>query len=52
MAVMEAIRVSSSSLPLRRLVHKCVYGSTGSPRTDHSPLEISYLAVRPELVEG
>ncbi|HSB06690.1 MAG TPA: hypothetical protein VLK23_16030, partial [Thermodesulfobacteriota bacterium] len=25
---------------------------TGSPRTDHGTLEINYLAVRPERVEG
>jgi hypothetical protein len=29
-----------------------VHGSTGSPRTDKATLEINYLAVRPELVEG
>jgi hypothetical protein len=34
------------------LCHKSVHGSTGSPRTDHSPLEISCLAIRPEPVEG
>jgi len=38
--------------PLKRLCHKSVHGSTGSPRTDNSTLEINYLAVRPEPVEG
>jgi len=36
----------------RRLCRKSVHGSTGSPRTDHGTLEINYLAVRPERVEG
>ena len=40
-----------ATTPLR-LCHKSVHGSTSSPRTDHSPLEISYLTVRPEPVEG
>ncbi|OGP88253.1 MAG: hypothetical protein A2156_14460 [Deltaproteobacteria bacterium RBG_16_48_10] len=34
--------------PFRRLCRKSVYGSTGSPRTDHGTLKINYLAVRPE----
>ena len=38
--------------PLPGLCHKSVHGSTGSPRTDHGPREINYLAVRPEPVEG
>ena len=38
--------------PLQGLCRKSVHGSTSSPRTDHGELEISYLAVRPELVEG
>jgi hypothetical protein len=37
---------------IERLCGKSVHGSTGSPRTDHGTLEINYLAVRPELVEG
>ena len=35
-----------------RLCHKSVHGSTGSPRTDHGTPKDSYLAVRPEHVEG
>jgi hypothetical protein len=38
--------------PPWRLCRKSVHGSTGSPRTDHGTLEINYLAVRPEHVEG
>jgi hypothetical protein len=40
------------TLSPQRLCHKSVHGSTGSPRTDHGTLEINYLAVRPEPVEG
>ena len=35
-----------------RQCRKSAHGSTSSPRTDHGALEINYLAVRPELVEG
>jgi hypothetical protein len=37
---------------MKRLYRTSVHGSTGSPRTDYAALEINYLAVRPELVEG
>jgi TRAP-type C4-dicarboxylate transport system permease small subunit len=36
----------------RRLCRKSVHGSTISPRTDNGTLEINWLALRPELVEG
>ena len=36
----------------RRLCRKSVHGSTGSPQTDPGALDIKYIAVRPELVEG
>jgi hypothetical protein len=45
-------RIQLLSLPLERLCRNSVHGSTGSPRTEHVPLEINYLAVRPEPVEG
>ncbi len=35
-----------------RLCRKSVHGSTSSPRTDKRTLEVIYLAVRPEPVEG
>ena len=35
-----------------RLCHKSVVGTTDSPRTEHNPLKIRHLAVRPEPVEG
>jgi len=38
--------------PPGKLCHKSVHGSTGSPRTDGGTLEIKYLTVRPEPVEG
>jgi hypothetical protein len=39
-------------LPSKRLCRNPVHGSTSSPRTDYSSLEINDLAVRPEPVEG
>ena len=42
----------SEALRPEGLCRKSVHGSTGSPRTDHGGLDINYLAVRPELVEG
>ena len=36
--------------PIKRLCRKSVYGSTGSPRTDHGTLKINYLTVRPECI--
>ena len=40
------------SLSPQGLCPKSVHGSTGSPRTDDSTVEINCLAVRPERVEG
>ena len=42
----------NEALRPERLRCRFVHGSTGSPRTDHVKLQINYLAVRPELVEG
>jgi len=42
----------SSSLSPGRLCRNSVHGSTSSPRTEYGPLEINYLAVHPEPVEG
>ena len=46
----EITAITAPSHP--RLCRNSVHGSTGSPRTEYGLLEINYLAVRPEPVEG